>query len=164
VAREPLGIGESGGRNILESFWHDLKVALRMVRTKPVFSFTVIGMLALGVAGNTAIFSIFNGLFLRPLPFTGAAQLMDLDETAPKWNLKHVGISSPDFFTWQRANSTFMAMAAYSDDGANFAAGTGNSQRIRTASVTHELLDVLKLTPMRGAISVRRRTARAGTR
>ena len=53
----------------MESFWYDTKVALRLMRNRPAFSFAVAGMLALGVAGNAAIFSIFNGLFLRPLPF-----------------------------------------------------------------------------------------------
>ena len=46
--------------------------ALRNLRTQPWFSLMVIGMLALGIAGNGAIFSIFNSLFLRPLPFRDA--------------------------------------------------------------------------------------------
>ena len=47
----------------------DLRIACRTIRTKPAFSLMVIGMLALGIAGNAAIFSIFNGLVLRPFPF-----------------------------------------------------------------------------------------------
>jgi putative ABC transport system permease protein len=70
----------------------DLKMAFRNIRTKPAFSLMVIGMLAAGVAGNAAIFSIFNSLFLRPLPFVESDRLIDLDETAPKWNLKYVGV------------------------------------------------------------------------
>jgi hypothetical protein len=49
---------------------HDLKLAFRLCAGKPAFSFMVIGMLALGIAGNAAIFSVFDGLFLRPLPFS----------------------------------------------------------------------------------------------
>ena len=66
-----------------------------------------IGMLALGIAGNAAIFSIFNGLFLRPLPFSEPERLIDLDETAPTWNLHYVGVSNPDFYVWRNNNSTF---------------------------------------------------------
>jgi hypothetical protein len=62
---------------------HDLRIALRQVRTNLSFSLMVMGMLALGVAGNAAIFRIFNSLFLRPLPFAESDRLVDLDETAP---------------------------------------------------------------------------------
>ena len=57
---------------------HNFKIAARMIKTKPAFSLMVIGMLALGIAGNAAIFSIFNGLFLRPVPFPDPDRLVDL--------------------------------------------------------------------------------------
>ena len=83
----------------------------RNIRTKPSFSLMIIGMLALGVAGIAAIFSIFNSLFLRPLPFAESDRLIDLDETAPKWGLKYVGVSGPDFDEWRKSNSTFQGIA-----------------------------------------------------
>ena len=92
---------------------HDLKIALRNIRQKPSFSVMVIGLLALGVASNAAIFSIFNGLLLRPLPFAEADRLIDLDETAPRWNLKRVGVSSPDLYAWRDGNSTFDRMSFF---------------------------------------------------
>src|SRR5205807_9435159 len=88
-------------------FHQDLRLALRNMRTRPMFNFLVIGMLALGIGGNAAIFSIFNGMFLRPLPFRESSRLVDLDETAPKWNLKYVGIANPDFHALRKQNSTF---------------------------------------------------------
>jgi putative ABC transport system permease protein len=150
AAREPVGIGRSGGKNIVESLWHDVKVAFRMIRVKPAFSAAVIFMLALGIAGNTAIFSIFNGLFLRPLPFAEPERLVDLDEKAPKWNLKRVGISNADFTAWRKGNSTFDGMAFFDDGGANLSDGSGNAQRIQAAYVTYNLLDVLGLKPVIG--------------
>ena len=95
----------------MSSYISDLKIALRNMRTKPAFSLMVVGMLALGVAGNAAIFSIFNGLFLRPLPFPEAERVIDLNETAPKWNLQYVGVAIQDFFAWRSHNSTFDGMA-----------------------------------------------------
>src|SRR5579864_8356278 len=89
----------------------EFRIALRHLRAHPIFSLMVIGMLALGIAGNAAIFSIFSGLFLRPLPFTESERLVDLDETAPKWNLTYAGVSGPDFDHWQKGNSTFASMA-----------------------------------------------------
>jgi putative ABC transport system permease protein len=55
--------------NHLANLLYDLRIALRGMRQKPTFSLLVTGMLALGIAGNAAIFSTFNSLFLKPLPF-----------------------------------------------------------------------------------------------
>src|SRR6185437_11140313 len=49
-------------------FRYDVRLAFRNMRTRPVFTLLAIVMLALGIGGNAAIFSIFNGMFLRPLP------------------------------------------------------------------------------------------------
>lgn len=144
VHAEMVGMG-TGGASMMTSTWHDVKVAFRMIRQKPGFSAAVIFMLSLGVAGNAAIFSIFNGLFLRPLPFAQAERLVDLDETAPKWNLKFVSISNVDFDNWQRNNTTFDRMAFFTTGGANLSEESGIAQRIKTGSVTHGMLDVLGL-------------------
>src|SRR5215471_1667947 len=127
----------------------DLKLALRNIRTKPLFSSLVIGMLALGIAGNAAIFSIFNSLFLRPLPFAESDRLVDLDETAPQWKLRYVGISGPDLYEWNRSNSTFDSIAFFR--GATYHVADGKAvARINGAQVTRTMLDVLHLKPVLG--------------
>ena len=126
-----------------------MKLALRNIRTKPAFSLMVIGMLALGVAGNTAIFSIFNGLFLRPFPFPEAERLIDLDETAPKWNLHYTGISDPDLYVWRENNSTFDGMAFFDNNNFNLS-DHGTAQRVEGAAVTYDLLKVLGWKPLLG--------------
>src|SRR5437667_12501349 len=89
----------------------------------------VVGMLALGIASNAAIFSVFNGLFLRPLPFAESDRLIELDETAPKWNLKYVGVSNPDSYEWRKNSLTFDCMAFFSRTSYNLSAG-GAAQRV----------------------------------
>jgi putative ABC transport system permease protein len=137
-------------RSTLGSAGHDCKVALRLLRQRPGFSWMVIGMLALGIAGNTAIFSFFNGLFLRPWPLPESERLVDLDETAPKWNLEYVGVAIPDYMAWEKDNSTFESMAFSSDDGFNLTAPDGSSSRVDGAQVTWRMLHVLKLRPVVG--------------
>ncbi len=127
----------------------NLKTAGRTLRAYPGFSLLVIGMLALGIGGNTAIFSIFNGLFLRPLPFAEPDRLVDLDETAPKWNLEYVGISNPDFHAWRADNRAFDRMSFYTTGSFNLS-GHGVAQRVRRARVTHDMLSVLRLKPALG--------------
>jgi putative ABC transport system permease protein len=148
--REPLPLGSNHGGNPMTHFRHDLKVSARTLRGKPGFSAAVVFLLAIGVAGNAAIFSIFNGLFLRPLPFAEPGRLVDLDETAPKWNLTRVSISSSDYALWTKDNSTFDGMAFYDGGGMNVAEPGGAARRIDTAKVTWNLLDVEGLKPALG--------------
>ena len=136
-------------KGYVQGIRHDLKIAFRNIRTKPLFSLMVIGMLALGVASNAAIFSIFNSLFLHPLPFAESDWLIDLDETAPKWNLKYVGVSSTDSDQWSKSNSTFDGMAFFRGLSYNLS-DRGTAQRVNGAQVTHDMLDTLRLKPLIG--------------
>ncbi|HLN00487.1 MAG TPA: ABC transporter permease [Bryobacteraceae bacterium] len=150
VHREPAALGSTGRIRMFGTLQHDLRIAFRAIRNKPAFSLMVIGMLAAGIAGNAAIFSVFNGLFLRPLPFAEPDRLVDLDETAPKWNLKSVGISNPDFYAWREGNKTFDAMAFFKSAGYDLSGDRGGAQRIKGVRVTRDMLDVLRLKPALG--------------
>jgi predicted permease len=148
--RELAALGSIGRVRMFGTLQHDLKIALRAIRNKPAFSLMVIGMLAAGIAGNAAIFSVFDGLFLRPLPFAEPDRLVDLDETAPKWNLKSVSISNPDFYAWREGNKTFDAMAFFKSAGYDLSDNRGGAQRIKGVRVTRDMLDVLRLKPALG--------------
>lgn len=127
----------------------DLKIALRRLIRQPGLSLMVVGMLGLGIGGNTAIFSILNGLFIRPLPFHDAERLVDLDETAPKWNLEFLGISYPDFHAWREQNRVFDGMAVWDQESFNLSA-QGAAERIEGAEVTYDLASVLRIRPILG--------------
>jgi predicted permease len=133
----------------MSNFASNLRFALRGLARQPGVSLLTIAMLALGIAGATSIFSIFNGLFLRPLPFHEPRRLLDLDEIAPKWNLEFVGIAYPDFDQWRRENRTFEGMAVWDDVGVNVVHGD-SAEYVNAALVTHDLLKVLGLKPVLG--------------
>ena len=133
----------------MHSVIHDVRYAFRTLFRQPAYALTVIGMLTLGIAGNTAIFSVFNGLFLRPLPFAEPGQLVNFDETAPRWDLEYVGMAYPDFDAWREHNESFQDMAVI--DGTAFAVTLrGEVQRITGAEVTHDLAAVLGIRPVLG--------------
>jgi predicted permease len=143
-------IGEpSRKRGIMSVLFHDFKVAWRAMIARPAFSLMVIGMLALGIAGNAAIFSLFNGLFLRPFPFPHPERLADVDETAPQWNLEFTGVSNFDQDLWRKSTQAFEGIAFFTGGGGNMS-GEGAVQRVRGAQVTWNLLDVLGLKPALG--------------
>ncbi|HTI69565.1 MAG TPA: ABC transporter permease [Candidatus Limnocylindria bacterium] len=128
-----------------------LRFAVRQLAKSPSFAAVALLTLALGIAGNVVIFSIFNALYLRPLPFKEPERLVNLDEVAPKWNLEYTGLSYDDLVEWQKQNQTFDGMAAWND--ASFNLGyQGQAARVKGLSVTHELFQVLGVRPLIGRV------------
>jgi putative ABC transport system permease protein len=140
---------DAWGWRWLEQLLQDARYGLRQLRRNPGFTAVAVITLALGIGANAAIFSVFDGLFLRPLPFPKSDRLIDLDETAPKWDLEHVGVSNPDLFAWREGNSTFDSMAFFRTPSFNFS-NAGTAQRVEGAQVSHDLLTVLGLEPFIG--------------
>jgi predicted permease len=120
----------------------------RLIKT-PGFSLVAIFTLALGIAGNVVIFSVFNGLFLRPFPFAEAEQLVNLDEVAPRWNLEYTGLAYNDFCDWREGNQSFTAMGVYSDTRYNVAT-RGQPERVQGGRASHDLLSTLGIRPLLG--------------
>jgi predicted permease len=134
---------------MLSSIVQDARLTLRTLLKQPTYSLTVIGLLTLGIAGNTAVFCVFNGLFLRPLPFAEPERLVNFDETAPRWNLEYVGMNYVDFLNWREHNSTFEAMAVFDQREANLTTDD-EPVRVSGARVTHDIAAVLGIRPVLG--------------
>jgi predicted permease len=126
----------------MTTLWHDVRYCLRMLRKNPGITVIAVVTLALGMAGNTVIFSFFNAFFLRPMPFYQPDRLVDLDETAPRWNLEYTGLAYPDFHAWRQQNRSFEGMAAWTTGSLNLSF-EGTAQRVRGAWVTYDLPSVL---------------------
>ena len=133
----------------LASWKQDIRFGLRTLAKTPAFSLLAAAMLSLGVGGATLIFSFYNGLFLRPLPFPHGERLIDLDEVAPKWNLDYTGIAYPDFVEWRSHNQTFESMGLYRNTPV-LVSNNGETDRIRAARVTFDMLSTLQMRPALG--------------
>jgi predicted permease len=127
----------------------ELRSALRSFRRQRVGTALVLAMLSLGIAANVVVFTLINGLFLRPFPFPEPDRLVYLNERAPKWNLDQTGINFPDFDLWRKNAKTFEGMALYASASANLSDEHG-AERINGANVTHDFLSVLRVQPLRG--------------
>lgn len=95
----------------VESLLQDLRVALRTLRKSPAFTAVAILTLALGIGGNTAIFSVFYGVLLRPLPYPQPEQVVQLHEINSEGNRPN--FSDPNFEDVRDQNRSLQAMAEY---------------------------------------------------
>ena len=94
----------------METFLRDLRHAARSLARRPGFTAAIALTLALGIGANTAIFSVVNGVLLRPLPFPEPGRLMTVWTNLPSWG--HESASLPDYTDWKAQGSSFEAMTA----------------------------------------------------
>src|SRR6266542_3764912 len=90
----------------------DLKFAIRQLLKNPGFTAVAVLTLALGIGANTAIFSIINGLLLKPLPYPEPDRLVTLWERNPKEGIEQERVSGPNYLDWRAQNTVLSELAA----------------------------------------------------
>ncbi len=133
----------------MESLIQDLKYAVRMLIKSRSFTAIAILTLALGIGANTALFSVVNGVLLRPLPYAQPDRLVVLSEKSP--NFESSSVSYPNFLDWQRSNSVFSSIAAYRSDDFNIT-GSGEPERVRVGMISAGFFEILGINPVRGRL------------
>ncbi len=129
----------------------DLRLAIRGLLRAPGFAAVTILTLALGIGANTAIFSIVNGVILRPLPYPQPEQLMYLTTQFPAMGFDQFWVSPPEYFEFRELNQSFASVGAYTTGEVNLTAGD-RPLRARSASVDDTLLATLGIQPMAGRL------------
>lgn len=83
--------------------------------------FTIVTLLtiAIGVGANSAIFSVINGVLLKPLPYHDPAKLVSVWQTAPGIGIKDLNASPSDYFTFRDENHTFQQFGIWTSDSAS---------------------------------------------
>ncbi len=94
----------------LDTLWQDLTYAARTLRRNPAFTPAVILSIALGVGAGTAVYSVADSVFFRPLPYLQPERLMWVAVTFPEFRMEFLG--SPDYVAWRRDNHAFENLAA----------------------------------------------------
>jgi predicted permease len=121
----------------------DLRYGVRSLLGKPGFTIAAVLTLALGIGVNTAIFSVINGLLLRPLPYPDSNQLVYVYNTYPKMNLEIAGTSIPDYLDRRDRADALQDLALYSQQSFNLA-DQGAPQRLVGFRATPSLFSTLK--------------------
>ncbi len=114
-----------------------------------MFTFIAVLTLALGVGANTAIFSVLEGVLLKPLPYADPDRLVGLWLTAPGINIKNLNLSPSVYFTHLDQNRSFESLGIYTGDSVSVT-GIGEPEQVHSLLVTYGVLPTLKVQPFLG--------------
>src|SRR5947209_2440762 len=119
----------------METTLRDIRYGLRMLRKN--FGFTVVAVIALmlGIASTTVIFSVINGVLLRPLPYPDAERIVTIDQKIRTTGASRDAVSPANFLDWQKQNDVFVAMAASRGWQGNLSDGDA-PERLRVTMMT----------------------------
>jgi putative ABC transport system permease protein len=129
----------------------DLVYAARSLRRMPGFALTAILVVALGVGANTAVFSIADLVFVRPLPFSDPDQLVKLWQGTRGVPGNANQASPANYRDWRTMASSFSGMGAYWSNAANLV-GTSEPRRLEALRATPELLPLMGVAPSIGRL------------
>ena len=150
----------------LDDLARDLRHGLRMLGRSPVFTVVALLTLALGIGANTAIFTIVNGVLLRPLEYRHASQLMYLDARSSALASTEGMISAPEYLEFRQMNRSFATVGAYTTGAAGYTTSEVNLTagdrpvRVRSVSVDAHLLNALGVQPAQGRLFSEDETSR----
>ncbi|MEJ2215890.1 MAG: ABC transporter permease [Gemmatimonadota bacterium] len=134
-----------GGRDAL---WQDLRYGLRTLRGSPVFTLVAVATLAVGIGATTAVFSVVDGLLLRPLAYRQPDRIVRLLSYEEDGTGRGT-ISAPDFYDWMDQSTAFEDGALY-DEYTPTLTVNGSATKVDAASVGASFFEVLGVHPAVG--------------
>ena len=138
----------------MDTLRQDLVHAFRSLRKSPGYAAVTILTLALGIGANSAIFSVINGVLLKPLPYPEPARLIFITSQFPTLGFPQFWVSVPEFLEFRERNRSFEEVGGYRAGAVNL--GTADQpRRVNSALVTSELMPVLGVQPLRGRLFTR---------
>ena len=134
----------------LETCVQDVRYGFRTLRKSPGFTAVAVLTLALGIGGNTAIFSVIHGVLLEPLPFKDPARLYTLWERNLKMGYEQNPPAAANFRDWRDHNTVFEQMAIFDTSRTFNLAGSSTPERVDGAAVSPGLFEMLGVAPALG--------------
>jgi predicted permease len=131
-----------------------LKQVVRRLSRSPLFTAITLITLAIGVGANTVIFSVVEGVLLKPLPYPSSAQLIGVWHTAPGIGIKELNMSPSIYFIDREQNTTLQDIGVYDGDSLNVT-GAGAPEHVRGLDVTDGTLPILGVKPALGRLFTR---------
>ena len=161
AGKEWWAVVAAWSRESMLGIWIDFRIALRTLRKAPAFAIITVATLAVGIGANTAIFSVVDGVLLRPLPYPEAERIVRVAVGArPESGASEGPFSDRGYWHFVRNNRSFEAFGAYWDLQLPLT-GDGPPVRVEAVGMT---LRVKRRIPANSTISKRRWITLAGPR
>ena len=138
-----------GWENIIASSLSDLRYAARRLSGNSGFTTISVLTLALGIGASTAIFSVIEGVLLKPLPYPQSGQIVALRHTAPGIHIDDLNLAASLYFTYSEENRVFQDVGMWRADTASVT-GVGQPEEVSGLVVTNRFLAVLGVQPVLG--------------
>jgi hypothetical protein len=143
----------------LENLRQDVRFAVRTLRKSPGFALVAVAALAIGIGGNTAIFSMVDAIRARAMPYAQPDRLVELWGNIARAKVERRGASFPDYLDWRAQAKSFDDMAAF-DSGTLTLAGDDEPERVQVEFVAAPYFPLLGVAPHRAHVPRRRRRRR----
>jgi predicted permease len=136
----------------METVLADLRQALRGLRRSPGFAAAAIGILALGLAATTAVFSVADAVLFRPLPYQHPQQLVAINEVIPQLSQRYpsLPVNAKHFFEWQARCRSFADLAILREGAMNLTGNEGPPMRLSVKRISWNLFPLLGVQPLLG--------------
>jgi predicted permease len=134
---------------VVEKLFQDIHYGLRTLWKSPGYTLTAVLSLALAIGASTTVFSVFNSVLLRPLPFHQPERLVVVWETVLRQEVERRGVSLPDYTDWRAQNQSFDNIAILKPSSFNLA-GVSEPERVAGEYVSASYFPVLGITAERG--------------
>lgn len=142
---------DARGTRWVEDLWHDLRYALRTLAKNPGFTAVALLTLTLGIGVTTVMFTVINGVLLKPLPYMQPEKLLAVHSQTDTWNTAVYGeqnVAYPDFLDCQRESHS-LEMGGMLFNGATLSS-PGEPEYVDLREITSELFSVLRVPLFRG--------------
>jgi len=126
-----------------------LKQVFRRLGRAPMFTAVTLITLAAGIGGNTVVFSVLEGVLIKPLPYPKPDELVGVWLTAPGVNLRDAELSPSDYFIFRDQNSTLQDLGLYGGDSVSVT-GVAEPEQVHALRVTDGTLPLLGTLPILG--------------
>jgi putative ABC transport system permease protein len=128
---------------------NQVKHVLRRLLRSPIFTAVTLATVAIGIGANSAIFSVVNGVLLKPLPYADAERLVGVWQSAPGIGINELQLSFSDYFTFRDENRSFQELGLWDNNSVSIT-GLGAPEQIQSLDVTSGILPALDVQPALG--------------
>src|ERR1700720_1095619 len=135
----------------MESFLQQLRQVLRRLRFAPLFTVITLITLAAGIGANVLVFSVVEGVLLKPLPYPEANRLVGVWHSAPGIQINELNMAPSNYFVYREQNQTFQDVGLYQGDSVSVT-GIGEPEQVDSLRVSDGTLPLLGVQPVVGRL------------